>query len=285
MSVMQSSVMLPLAGLSKKRRVFIVGLALLLTMTSLIQGGIFPIPESSFQSAFAGREGTFVLIDCASQSNCTFHPQTAAKPLPPCSTFKIWNTLIGLESGLISSPDEPFYQWDGEERSIPDWNRNLTLKEAFQVSCVPAYQNLARRIGAESMRSWLEKIDYGDRNLSAGTDVFWLPAPGRKTILISPNQQAELIRKLATGKLPFSATSQAVLKSIMVVKRTDRGVLYGKTGSGGDGSGKYNLGWFVGYVECRGQVFVFACVVMGEDTMGKDARVIVESVLKGSGHL
>jgi hypothetical protein len=85
--------------------------------------------------------------------------------LPPCSKFKIWNTLIGLENVLISSLDEPFYQWDGKERSIPDWNWNHTLKEAFQVSCVPAYQNLARRIGAESMRSWLEKIEEVEREV------------------------------------------------------------------------------------------------------------------------
>ena len=114
--------------------------------------------------------------------------------MAPCSTFKIWNTLIGIESGIISSPDQPFYQWDGEKRSISAWNRDLTLREAFQASCVPAFQNLARQIESERMQYWLDRIEYGDRDTSAGIDVFWLPSKGRKTILISPTEQAQLVK-------------------------------------------------------------------------------------------
>ena len=58
---------------------------------------------------------------------------TATERMAPCSTFKIWNALIGLESGIIASADEAFYRWDGQTRAIPAWNKNLTLKEAFQA--------------------------------------------------------------------------------------------------------------------------------------------------------
>jgi beta-lactamase class D len=123
------------------------------------------------------------------------------------STFKIWNTLIGLENGIISSAEDAFYKWDGETRSIPEWNKDLTLKEAFQGSCVPAFQNLARKIGPQRMRLWIEKIDYGDHNISSGVDVFWLPAIGRKSLLISPEEQAKLIYRLVLGKLFFRESS------------------------------------------------------------------------------
>ena len=201
--------------------------------------------------------------------------------MPPCSTFKIWNTLIGLENGLISATDDEFYKWDGKKRFLPEWNKDLTLKEAFRVSCVPAFQNLARKIGPGIMQAWIDKISYGDRNISSGIDIFWLPAPGRKTILISPEEQAKLICKLVSGKLPFSEKSLAVLNEIMIIKKTPLGILYGKTGTGE----KYTLGWFVGYLESNGKKYSFACVVKGEKVMGKDSLAIIRTIFEENGIL
>ena len=107
------------------------------------------IPEPTVSDAFAGRTGSFVLINCSSGEMSAFFPNESTEPLPPCSSFKIWNTLVGLETGIVHSPDEMFYQWDGKVREIPEWNSDLTLKEAFQSSCVPAFQSLARKIGTQ----------------------------------------------------------------------------------------------------------------------------------------
>jgi beta-lactamase class D len=85
--------------------------------------------------------------------------------------------------------------------------------------------------------------------------------------------------------LPFSKASLAVLKNLMTVKRTDKGALFGKTGSGTDDRGIYVLGWFVGYVESNGKTYAFACAAQGENIMSKDARAIVESVLEKQGLL
>ena len=135
------------------------------------------------------------------------------------------------------------------------------------------------------MQSWIGRIGYGDRDTSAGIDVFWLPAKGRKTILISPAQQADLMRRLVRGELPFSESSVAVLKELMAVKRTDKGSLYGKTGTSVDDTGKYIMGWFVGHVESDGRTYAFACTVKGENVMGKDARAIVETFMEKQGRL
>jgi len=91
--------------------------------------------------------------------------------------------------------------------------------------------------------------------------------------------------KLVTGKLPFREQSLAVLKDVMASRKTDRGVLYGKTGSGADNDGTYNLGWFVGYVESRERTYAFACVVKGDGVQGRDARAVVEKVLKAQEYL
>ncbi len=267
------------------RQIFILTFTAILTTASFADSNIFPIPEKSVQEVFGDRNGTFVLIDCSSEATSIFHPEISKERLPPCSTFKIWNTLIGLENGIISSPDEAFYKWDGETRFIPEWNRDMTLKEAFRVSCVPAFQNLARKIGSEKMRLWIEKINFGDGDTSSGTDIFWLPAKGRKTLLISPEEQAKLICKLVKGKLPFSEKAQAVLKDVMTIRKTVNGIFYGKTGSATDDNGKFNLGWFVGYVESNGKTYAFACAIKGEALMGKDARAMVETILEKNGFL
>jgi beta-lactamase class D len=248
-------------------------------------GQTFPIPDSVVSNAFAGRRGAFVVIDCSSEAVSDFRRDTSSEKLAPCSTFKIWNTLIGLESGLITSAGEAFYRWDGKTRAIPEWNQDLTLKKAFQASCVPAFQNLAREIGPKRMQSWLDRIGYGDRDLSAGIEVFWLPATGRKTLLITPLAQAQLMSKLVSGKLPFAEQSRAVLKDAMTIRKTSRGSLYGKTGSSVDDAGKYVMGWFVGYVANNGKIYAFACTAKSDNVMGKDARVIVEAVLEQRGLL
>src|SRR5690606_30567721 len=125
------------------------------------------------------RAGGFVLVDIDSDEVIRVHADRCAQRLPPCSTFKIWNTMVALEIGLVSSPDEQFYKWDGQKRFLDEWNQDLTLKQAFAFSCVPAFQTLAQRIGPERMRAWLDRISYGDGDISAGISEFWLPRPGR----------------------------------------------------------------------------------------------------------
>ncbi len=244
-----------------------------------------PIPANTVRSAFGDKIGTFVCIDCSSRGTTIHDTALAGERLPPCSTFKIWNTLIGLEVGLLPSPGDPFYKWDGETRPIREWNRDLSLAEAFRASCVPAFQGLARQIGPDRMQTWIDAIGYGDRDTSAGIDAFWLPAKGRKTLLVSPREQAELMARLVREELPFSKASCAALEEIMGVRETDKGALYGKTGSGADESGRYNLGWFVGYVRGRKATCAFACAMRGASLAGKDARAVVERILEGGGLL
>ncbi len=257
----------------------ILGVAVLTSCRS------FQMKSSAQKQAFGDIEGALVIIDCSSGLTTTYRPDVAKIPLPPCSTFKIVNSLIGIEEGLITSPQQSFYQWDGVERAIPTWNRDLSFREAFQASCVPAFQDMARQIDDERMQHWIDKIRYGNRDITAGIDVFWLPAEGRKTIMISPTEQAKLMRQVISDDVPFSSASLATLKELMFIKETDRGSLYGKTGSGTDDDGTFVLGWFVGYVESKGETYAFACVAQGENVMSKQSRGIVERVLEAQGLL
>ncbi|MBU3664446.1 MAG: class D beta-lactamase [Chthoniobacterales bacterium] len=248
--------------------------------------------EDAIHAAFGEVEGAFVLRNCESGEETVFRQETADTAFGPCSTFKIWNSLIGLEVGIITGPDDPFWKWDGEERGFPGWNKDQTWRSAFAVSCVPAFQNLARKIGAGRMQSWLDKLGYGNRDMAGRPAAFWLPRAGEKTVMITPREQAAMICRLLNGKLPVKAGSIAALTDVMKLQVTDRGTLYGKTGSGLRSSGNgpeadadFDMGWLVGFVESGGKKYAYACLVLGPGLGGKDARLLTESVFKASGLL
>jgi beta-lactamase class D len=62
----------------------------------------------------------------------------------PASTFKIINSLIGLQTGKIVD-DSMVIKWDGVERWVKEWNQDLTMYDAFRVSALPYYQEVANR--------------------------------------------------------------------------------------------------------------------------------------------
>jgi len=229
----------------------------------------------------AGISGTIVFIDLSSDKEIVYNSQLANARTTPCSTFKIWNTLIGVENNLINSENDLFYKWDGEVRAIADWNKNLTLKEAFQFSCVPAYQILAIKTGSSNMQKWINKIGYGDRNISAGIDIFWLSRPNKKSIKISPKEQALLIKKLVNDQLEFTDKSKQILKTVMLYKQTEQSTLYGKTGSGQniDDITDNNIGWYVGYVINKNGNYSFSCLINDKKASGNVARQMIEQIL------
>jgi len=151
-----------------------------------------------------GYDAALVIYNRTTGETVNIDSELSARRLSPCSTFKIYNTLIGLELGMINGADEPWYKWDGVKRFIDGWDQDLTLREAFRVSAVPAYQILAREIGEARMKEYIGKIGYGSEDISAGIDIFWLPRPDTVSIMISADEQAALLNKLLDGKLPFS---------------------------------------------------------------------------------
>lgn len=92
-------------------------------------------------------EGCFAIMDNAS-GKFTVHNLARYRDgsYLPASTFKIVNSLIGLQTGKIVN-DSMVIKWDGVTRRVADWNKDLTMYEAFRVSSVYYYQEVARRIG------------------------------------------------------------------------------------------------------------------------------------------
>ena len=253
--------------------------------------GLLLITSSSFaqeidKTLLQGYDAAVVIYNRATGETVNINPARSHQRLAPCSTFKIYNTLIGLELGLLQGADKPWYQWDGVKHDVEGWDQDLTLREAFKVSAVPAYQILAQQIGPARMKKYIEQINYGTKDISAGINTFWLPRPKSAPIKISADEQVTLLNKLLDGKLLFTEKNIAILRDIMLIEKTGKGTLYGKTGSGAGPDGKWNLGWFVGFLENKYTTYVFACnIIGGKNPSGKTARTIIENILKSQGLL
>ncbi|MCC7437120.1 MAG: class D beta-lactamase [Armatimonadetes bacterium] len=199
----------------------------------------------------AADSGAFVLLDLSANRITRFNPTRCATGFLPASTFKIFNTLVALETGV--APDTNFsLPWDSVKRAIPNWNRDQTIAEAFRNSTVWFYQELARRIGQQRMQEWVSREGYGNQNIQGGIDKFWLTGELR----ISPDQQVEFLRRLFEGNVSFSKRTTEMVKQVMLQRDTLGYRLRAKTGWGS--MKERQIGWIVGWVERPQGAAIFA---------------------------
>lgn len=202
--------------------------------------------------------GSFALYDPQEDKYIFYNQAQFTQTVIPASTFKICNSLIGLETGVIR--DEHFViPWDSIPRYYSNWNRDHDLKSAFQNSTVWYYQELARRVGGDQLKYWMDKADYGNADTTGGIDKFWLTGGLR----ISPKQQIDFLKRLHDNELPFSQRTIDIVKDIMIMKDTLDYVVRAKTGLGIIDNN--NTGWYVGYLETKGNVYYFSNCIQSTD--------------------
>jgi beta-lactamase class D len=178
----------------------------------------------------------------------------------PASTFKIVNSLIGLQTGKIVN-DHMVIKWDGVKRPVEAWNKDLTMYQAFRVSAVPYYQEVARRIGKDTMQHWLDSLGYGNKKIGNHIDSFWLD----NSLLVRPDEELGLVKKLYFGELPFYKSNQETVKTAMLFEDNTQYKLSYKTGWGSAPNG-HALGWVVGWIEENNHPYFFVLNLESPDT-------------------
>lgn len=212
--------------------------------------------------------GSFILYDETEDTYRFYNQEQADTAFTPASTFKICNSMIGLETGVIPDADYVI-PWDSVPRN-PVWDQDHDLRLAFKNSAVWYYQELARRVGPEKMQDWLKQANYGNTDISGGIDLFWLSGGLR----ISPRQQIDFLRRFYQQELPFSQRTMEITKDIMLNIDTLGYRIYGKTGWGSQG--EREIGWYVGFLERDDNVYYFSnCVQMA----GKDIDADVQNAI------
>ncbi|WP_223265232.1 class D beta-lactamase [Nostoc sp. 'Peltigera membranacea cyanobiont' 210A] len=228
-----------------------------------------------------GREGSILIYDSKNNRIYEHNPQRNATAIAPASTFKIFNALVALETGVVPD-DVAVLTWDGIHREIDAWNHDTNLRQAFKDSTVWFYQVLARRAGYERMQQFINKVGYGNRQIGTVADIdhFWLQQP----LQITPKEQIKFLQRLYQGDLPFSQRTINLVKDIMVREQTPDYTLRGKTGW--LTSTKPNIGWFVGYLEQNKNVYFFATTLDMQKSEDAPARIeITRRSLKDLGLL
>lgn len=182
----------------------------------------------------------------------------------PASTFKIPNSIIGLELGILAD-ENTIFKWDSTPRAMSIWEKDLKLKDAFQTSCVPCYQALARTIGVERMQKKVAALKFGQMDIhNDNIDRFWLLGQSE----IDQFEQIDFLSRFYHNQLPVKSTTQQTMKSILQIETSATHSLSGKTGlvvRGGT-----DIGWFVGYLEKGDKLYFFATrIEPAKDTISR----------------
>ena len=242
-------------------------------------GGLARFARAELPELFQGFEASFVLLNTSDGQSFQHNLPMCGKPLSPCSTFKVLHALIGLETGVVQD-EKTCIPWDGTRYDISAWNQDQTLETAVRNSAVWYFKNVAQAVGQERMQKFIDKVNYGNRDISGGLTRFWLGS----SLKISANQQVTFLKGLVEEKLPFSTRSMQIVKNLIRLQQTQIGTLYGKTGSFEDIN--HSLGWFVGYVEQSSTTCVFAVNIQAaKGASGIKARELTETILTNSGLL
>lgn len=206
-------------------------------------------------------------------------------PTLPASTFKIINTLIALESGVIADENE-IIKWPGSTDTVkygyrPEIYHDMDMKEAFKASAGWAYVELSKKIGKEQYKKYLTECNYGNIDLSIDDYDFW----NFGNFAISPANQILILKGLYEETLPFSKESFRILKNIMIEEQTENYTISAKTGWAREG-GK-DIGWWVGYVERDDNVYLFATRLIKKreihhPNFGKCRKEITKTILRQS---
>jgi beta-lactamase class D len=233
--------------------------------------------------------GAIVLYDLKRDRYLRYNEARCREQFSPFSTFKIPNSLIGLDTGVIADAEFAM-KWD--EKKYPAFNRDTlpfsawwqehTLRTAFQRSVVWYYRELALKVGEKRMKEYVRKLRYGNGDASGPLNGFWLGS----SLRISADEQVDFLKRFYRGELPVSKRSAAILKEVMTLEETPDYRLSGKTGGGPLGEGRY-LGWFVGYVETKGNTYFFATEIEGPTYLSiRDDRIaLTKRVLAGLGYI
>lgn len=248
---------------------------MLLELAALVSALSSCVEDDALAEIFAEAAVTGVIVVDRADGNCrTSNSHRLHTAYSPASTFKIPNSIIGLETGVLSGADHRL-TWDGIERSIVAWNQDHTLRSAYRHSAVWYYQVVARRVGMDSMRQWVEELDYGNKAVTPAIDGFWLDGDLR----ISAWEQIQFLRKLSDRAFPLADRTYETMDTIMRYPTSLPGTLYAKTGWAVEP--EPDIGWFVGWWKYNDNRWFFALNIdMPESVQPKTRIQLAERALQ-----
>jgi beta-lactamase class D len=243
------------------------------TGTAGIRGGIIAAVmlfcPAAATDAFAAATCTLI-VDAATGATQVRIGDRCDERQTPASTFKVPLALIGFDSGILQDADQPAWPYREEYAAWDEvWKRTTTPTTWMRDSVVWYSQELTRRLGAERFQQYVDRLDYGNRDLTGrpgrgdGLTTAWLSS----SLRISAAEQVAFTRRLVRQELPIARSATERTMAIMPSVVVDGWRISGKTGTGSrrleDGTNDRNrqVGWFVGWATRDGRTLVFARLI------------------------
>lgn len=236
------------------------------------------ITQLNLSSNFGDYTGSFVLYDQSADRWNIYNMDHASTRVSPNSTYKIYDALLGLESGIIT-PEHSTFTWNGEPYPFHSWEADQDLTSAIHNSVNWYFQAIDSQAGFEAVRTFLQTINYGNQNTGTNLNLYWTDF----SLKISPIEQVELLQDFYQNNFHFDSKNIQAVKKALLISTTSSGSLYGKTGTGRV-NGKDVNGWFIGYIETSNNTYYFATNIQSSSgATGSQATEITESVLSNLG--
>jgi len=208
----------------------------------------------------------------------------------PASTFKIVLALIGFETGLLLSPDEPRVEYDPALNApYKSWRLSTTPQSWLRYSVVWYSHWITKRLGMEQFQKHVDALDYGNRDLRGtpgkndGLTRAWLST----SLKITPRQQAKFLMRLVSGDLAISDLAVAnTMAATQKFEAQNSLRIFGKTGNAWAIDAAANRmdeqhGWFVGWLQHDGARVVYVHLIVEDgDGAGFASSRARKNVLK-----
>ena len=141
------------------------------------------------------------------------------------------------------------------------------------------FERISNQIPKNYTAAQLKQLNYGNENLGSYKS-YWM----EDSLKISNLEQVIVFKNMMEQNNHFSKNEKKQLSSSLLIRKNENYELYGKTGTG-IVNGKYNNGWFVGYVITNHDKYYFSTHLSDEKASGENAKLINEKILKEMGVL
>ncbi|HDM3702838.1 TPA: beta-lactam sensor/signal transducer BlaR1 [Staphylococcus aureus] len=227
---------------------------------------------------FGSNSGSFVMYSMKKDKYYIYNEKESRKRYSPDSTYKIYLALFGLDRHIISDKNSRM-SWNHNQYPFDSWNKDQDLNTAMQNSVNWYFERISNQIPKNYTAAQLKQLNYGNENLGSYKS-YWM----EDSLKISNLEQVIVLKNMMEQNSYFSKNEKKQLSSSLLIRKNENYELYGKTGTG-IVNGKYNNGWFVGYVITNHDKYYFSTHLSDEKASGKNAELINEKILKEMGVL
>jgi beta-lactamase class D len=244
--------------------------------------------DNSLQRYFdsVGVQGSFGFFDNG-QGHFTIYNLSRFRDslYQPGASFDILQSLIAIQSGVVK--DDSAVIFPGGNRIQADSIHSadiafkvppLTLRQAFQAASDTGefgFLELAGRIGRDSLKKWIDSLQYGNKELGKEATPFWAD----NSLKINSDEQLGLLKKLYFDQLPFYPRPQLIVRRMMSGESNSNYQLRYKLAQGTKEDG-HAIGWVMGWVEENKHPYFFVVNLESADPQ-KDLGAAGLSIARG----